>query len=255
MDAIVLAGGTPQEDELLFEFVGGKPKSLLEIAGKPMVQWVLDALTEASGIDRIILVGLGSEDGVSSPKLVSYVPDQGSLLRNVIAGVDRLVEIDPEASQALVGSGDIPLITGQMVDEFLGQCADPSLDIYYGAVPRSLMEGRFPESRRSYVHLTDGDLAGADVFVVNPEIAYTNRQLWDDLIGSRKSPLKQAMRIGLGTLLRLVLGRLSLAEAETRVTRAMGLTGRAVLVRHAELGMDVDKPFQLEICRQELAAR
>jgi hypothetical protein len=255
MDAIILAGGVPQEDDLLFEFTQGRPKALLDIAGKPMVQWVLDALTEARGIERIILVGLGAENGVSSPKLVSFVPPQGSLLRNVISGIDRAVEINPDARQLLVGSADIPLITGEMLDEFLGECADPSFDIHYGTVPRSLMESRFPESRRSYVHLTDGDLAGADVFVINPKIADTNRQLWDDLLGSRKSPLKQAMRIGLGTLLRLVLGRLSLAEAEKRVTGAMGLTGRVVRVRHAELGMDVDKPFQLEICRRELAAR
>jgi CTP:molybdopterin cytidylyltransferase MocA len=255
MDAIVLAGGAPEQDDPLYAFTQGRPKALLDIAGRPMAQWVLDALTEAAGIERIILVGLGAEAGVSSPKSVASLPDRGSLLQNVISGIDRALEISPGARQVLVGSADIPLITGKMVDEFLDQCADPSLDIHYGTVPRPLMEGRFPESRRSYVHLTDGDLAGADVFVINPEIAYTNRQLWDDLIGRRKSPLRQAMRIGLGSLLRLLLGRLSLAEAEQRVTRAMGLTGRAVLVKHAELGMDVDKPFQLEICRQELAAR
>ena len=84
---------------------------------------------------------------------------------------------------------------------------------------------------------------------------YTNHELWEDLIGSRKNALKQALRIGLGTLVKLLLRRLSLAEAEERVAKAMGLTGRAVLVRHAELAMDVDKPFQLEICRRELAGR
>jgi molybdopterin-guanine dinucleotide biosynthesis protein A len=255
MDAVILAGGVPQLDDPLYALTQGKPKALLDIAGRPMAQWVLDALTEAAGIAHIILVGLGAEAGLLSPKLAAALPDQGSLLRNVIGGIDRALEISPGDRQVLVGTADIPLITGAMVDEFLAQCADPAFDIHYGTVRRPLMEGRFPESRRTYVHLTDGDLAGADVFVINPEIAYTNRQLWDDLIGRRKSPLRQAMHIGLGTLVRLLLGRLSLAEAERRVTRAMGLTGRAVLVKHAELGMDVDKPFQLEICRQELAAR
>lgn len=254
MDAVIIAGGAPQEGELLFEFTQGGPKALLDLAGRPMVQWVLDALTAASGVERIILVGLDPDVGVSSPKLVSIVPDQGSLLRNLIGAIERLLELDPDASQVLMASGDIPLITGSMVDDFLGQCDEPALDIHYGTVPRALMESRFPESRRSYVHLSDGDLAGADVFVINPEIAYTNRRLWEDLIGRRKSPLKQALRIGVGTLLKLLLGRLDLAQAEERVTKAMGLTGRAVLVKHAELGMDVDKPFQLEICRQELAA-
>ncbi len=255
MDAVVLAGSVAQQDDPLFDRTQGGPKALLDVAGKPMAQWVLDALTEARGIERIILVGLEAESGIFSSKLVSFVPHQGSLLRNIISGIDRAMEINPQARQLLVGSADIPLITGEMLDEFVGQFVDSGFDIHYGVVPRSLMESRFPESRRSYVHLTDGDFAGADVVVINPEIAHSNRQLWDDLLGSRKSPLKLAMRIGLGTLLRLVLGRLSLAEAEKRVTKAMGLTGRAVLIRHAELAMDVDKPFQLEICRRELATR
>jgi hypothetical protein len=79
--------------------------------------------------------------------------------------------------------------------------------------------------------------------------------MWDDLIGGRKSALRQARRIGVGTLLRLLLRRLSMAEAEERVSRALNLRGRAVIVRQAELGMDVDKPFQLEICQEELAGR
>jgi hypothetical protein len=117
------------------------------------------------------------------------------------------------------------------------------------------MEGRFPNSRRSYIRLTDGEYAGADLFVINPEIVYSNRQMWEELMGSRKSIINQARIIGLGTLLRLLFRRLSLRDAEIRVMRALELTGRAVPVVDAELGMDVDKPFQLEICRQVLETR
>ena len=254
MDCIILAGGVPAEDDLLYEYTQGQPKALLELAGKPMVQWILDTLTGVGRIGKILLVGLGPDDGLTSSKLVAFIPDQGSLLRNVIAGVDRLMELSTDTDQVVICSADIPLITGEIVDRYLDQCAGANYDIQYGVVERTLMEGRFPSSRRSYIHLTDGDYAGADIFVVNPEIVYSNRQMWDDLIGSRKSVLKQARRIGLGTLVRLLLRRLSLMEAEVRVLKALGLSGRAVPVDHAELGMDVDKPFQLQICRQELEA-
>jgi GTP:adenosylcobinamide-phosphate guanylyltransferase len=255
MECILMAGGVPQEDDLLHEHTQGKPKALLPLAGKPMVQWVLDALEGVDRIGGIILVGLGPDVGFTSSKVIAHVSDHGSMLRNVIAGVDQLMEINPGAQQAVVCSADIPLITPTIVNDYLDQCRDAEVDLHYGAVGRELMEGRFPESRRSYIHLTDGDLAGADIFVINPRIAYSNRQLFEDLMGSRKSVLKQAGRIGWVTLLKLLLRQLSLAEAEERVCKAMGLTGRAVLVKHAELGMDVDKPFQLEIVRRELASR
>jgi len=252
MDCVVLAGGVPQEGDPLFEYTGAKPKALLNIAGQPMVQWVVDALTGSQKVERIVLVGLGAEDGVSSPKLAAFLPDHNSMLRNAIAGVDHVLEMNPKARQVVMCSADVPLITPEMVDRYVEQCADPSMDIYYGVVDRPLMEARFPNSRRSYVHLSDGDLAGADIFVINPRVAHTNRQLWEELVGGRKNALKQARRIGFVTLIKLLLRRLSLAEAEERVAKAMGLNGRAVLVQHAELGMDVDKPFQLEICRREL---
>lgn len=254
MDCIISAGGIPQEDEPLFAESQGKPKALIDIAGKPMVQWVLDALTGAAKVDRVILVGLSEADGLVSSKLVAFLPDQGSMLANVIAGVDRLMVTAPETPQVLMCSADIPLIRPHMVDGLIEQCADRSFDLHYGAVRRELMEGRFPGSRRSYVHLSDGDMAGADIFVMNPQVAYRNREFWESLIGNRKNALKQARRFGFGTLIKLLLRRLSLTEAESRVQRAMGFSGRAVLVEHAELGMDVDKPFQLEICRRELGA-
>jgi hypothetical protein len=38
------------------------------------------------------------------------------------------------------------------------------------------------------------------------------------------------------------------------VTEKMDITGKAVISPYAELGMDVDKPHQLEIVRAELAS-
>lgn len=253
MDCIISAGGVPQEEDLLYEYTRGKSKALLQIAGKPMVQWVLDALTGASQVDRIILIGLKPDDGISSEKLVDFLPDQGSLLKNVLAGTSRILEMDPAAKRVMMCSSDIPLITPSMVDNFVAQCSDESIDMFYGAIPRPVMEGRFPESRRSYVHFSDGDVAGADLFIADPRLARDKKDIWNDLIGHRKSALRQARRIGLGLLIRLLLKRLSISEAERRIGKSLGLTGKAIIVQHAELGMDVDKPFQFDICQRELA--
>jgi molybdopterin-guanine dinucleotide biosynthesis protein A len=255
MDCIITAGGVPQSDDLLFSYTQGGSKALLPLAGKPMVQWVLDALTAARQVDRIVVVGLKETDGVGSPKLAAFLPDQGSLLKNVTIGIDWVVEQEAESRQILLCSADIPLISAEMVDEWVTQCNDPTVDLYYGVVGRALMERVFPASNRSYVHFSDGDVAGADIFVVNPQLAHQHRELWDDLIGDRKSVLKQARRFGIGFLLRLLLRRVSIRQAEEHIERVLNLTGRVITVAHAELGMDVDKPFQLEICEAALAAR
>jgi hypothetical protein len=216
-----------------------------------MVAWVLDALQGAQSIDRVILVGLEPGPEHAIPKLVASVPDQHELLANLLAGVDALLAENPEAEQMAVCSGDIPLIEPQMVDDLIALCSDPSVDVYYAIVERTAMEARFPDSRRSYVHLSEGDFAGGDIFVARPQIAYAKRELWTQLTSSRKHALQQARRVGVRALIRLLLRRLSLPDAERRASAAFGVNGRAVVAPYPELGMDVDKPHQYAICQRE----
>jgi len=50
----------------------------------------------------------------------------------------------------------------------------------------------------------------------------------------------------------MLIRRLSLQIAEKKFVQHLGLRGRALHCPYPELGMDVDKPFQLEIMREEL---
>lgn len=253
IDCILMAGGVPQEEDLLYEYTQGQPKALLDVAGKPMVQWVLDALDGAPSVGDIIVVGLIREDVLTSPKISRYLPDQGSMLKNILGGIDLVLERTPAARHVLVSSSDIPLLTGAMVERLLAQCADPAVDIYHSIVAREKMEQRFPGSRRSYVHFSDGDFAAGDIHVVAPYIGHKHRDLWEDLLASRKNALKQAARLGPAFFVKLMARRLSLAELERLALKKFGLNVRALAVDDAEMGMDADKPFQLEICRRELA--
>ncbi len=277
MDCVVVAGGVPQAGDPLYAYarsdISGPPlpKTLIDIAGKPMVQWVVDALTDAESIERIIIVGLpgpppprGGQEGrgsspspthtaLRSPKIMAYIPDQGSLLENAIAGCHQLLAQNPTARQVVFSNADIPTITGEMVDAFVAQCSDPEVDIHYSVVPRAVMDARFPGAGRSYVQFTEGAFAGGDMGVVNPRVFHSHHALFEALVRSRKSALRQALRLGLDIFVKLILKRLSIAELERRVPQKLGLHVRVVPVAHAELGMDVDKPFQLEICRQALA--
>ena len=83
MDAIVTAGGIPQPGEPLYEYTQGKNKALLDVCGKPMIQWVLDALCEAKTIDQIVVIGLPPNSGVTCERITTFMPNQGGLLQNM----------------------------------------------------------------------------------------------------------------------------------------------------------------------------
>ena len=79
--------------------------------------------------------------------------------------------------------------------------------------------------------------------------------MWEKITNSRKSPLKQAALIGFDTAFLLLTGRLTLKKAETRIMTRLNITGKAIVCPYAEVGMDVDKPHQLEIMRADLRKR
>ena len=72
------------------------------------------------------------------------------------------------------------------------------------------------------------------------------------LLAHRKSPLTLARDVGIGLLIRLIAGRLSLAQAESRVGGILGIQGRAIIFPYAEAGVDVDKPEDLQLAEREL---
>ena len=253
MDAIIMAGGIPKPEDPLYDFTQGQPKALLDIAGKPMIQWVLDAISGSVTVDRVVLVSLSEEAGLVCSKPITYLPDQGGLLENVRGGIEKVVEINPQAIKVLTVSSDIPTIKAEMIDWMVNENSDTDLDLYYTVIPREVMEARFPKSNRSYTLLKDAELCGGDLNIIRSSTVHANVELWDRIVAARKNVFKQAALLGYGNLLLLLSRQLTLAGAIKRVTEKMDITGKAVISPYAELGMDVDKPHQLEIVRAELA--
>ena len=68
MDAIVMAGGIPQPEDPLYEYTQGEPKALLDIAGKPMIQWVLDAISGSESVERVVLISLPEDTNLECSK-------------------------------------------------------------------------------------------------------------------------------------------------------------------------------------------
>jgi GTP:adenosylcobinamide-phosphate guanylyltransferase len=253
MDAIVTAGGIPQPDEPLYGYTKGSLKALLEVAGKPMVQWVLDALSHASSIERVVLVGLDAGSGVTCAKPLSFLPNQGGMLDNIRSGVKLVLELNPAAHHVLLVSSDIPAINGEMVDWVVNTTMQTDHDIYYCVITRQVMETRFPGSKRTYTRLKDVELCGGDMNMARTLTAVGNEALWQRIIAARKSALKQAALLGFDTLFLLLFRLITLEDAVEKVSKRLGVKGRAILCPYAEIGMDVDKPHQLELVRADLS--
>jgi len=252
MDAVILAGGEEEIGSPLYDYTHGKNKTLLDLAGKTMIQWSVDALTGAESVDRLHVIGLDESAGISSEKPLEYYPDQGSMLSNILAGIELVHARNPGASHILLASGDIPAITPEIVDWRIQTGLERDVDIDYAVVEKDVMETRFPGANRSYIKLRDHMVCGGDMNLVHVKMIDA-RDLWEKLVAARKNVLKQAVLVGWDLLLLLLIRQLTLAHAEKRVCENLSITGHVTISPYAEVAMDIDKPHQLEILRADLA--
>ena len=253
--AIVLAGYSTEKPDPLAAALGMERKALIPLAGHPMVYWVVKALRDSTRVDQIYVVGITEEDNIDFGTEVIYVPNQNAHFENIMAGIDAVQSHQPDAEFALLASGDIPALTSETVDWFIETCENSDGDFFYSVVKKEVMEAAFPDSRRSYVPIREGRVCGGDLFFVRLAVAHNNQDLVRELLARRKSTFQQARLLGFKVILKFLFRRLSLQDAEELSERLLQAKGKVIVSPYADLGMDVDKPHQLEMVRQALEAR
>jgi hypothetical protein len=156
-----------------------------------------------------------------------------------------------EGSQwILLSTADLPLLTPEAIRDFLERCFKVEAELYYPIITRQSIEEKFKGARRTYVRLKEGTFTGGNLALMRADALTPCALKGEKLVKLRKSPLGLARQIGLLFILKFILGRLTLAEAERSFSRLLGVKGTAIITPYPEIGMDVDKPEDWElVCR------
>lgn len=227
----MLAGGRP-EDPLAKRFAV-PAKTLVPYRGRPLVEYTLKALAQAG----LGLIYVGPQAALSPEPRVS-LPDRGGMLENLEAALP-----EAQGEKVLVATGDMPFLTPEAVRYVLEQA--PSAALVYCAVPKEAIEGRFPNMRRTYARLREGSFTGGNLILLDKALFATALPLAKKAVALRKNPLALAQMVGVGTVVKLILGNLTIADLERRVSRILGLPARALVAPYAEIGVDLDKEEDL----------
>jgi CTP:molybdopterin cytidylyltransferase MocA len=254
MDAIIVAGGIPGSDDPLYPLTQGRPKALLDLDGRPMLQWIVDAIEAASRVEHVFVVFPGPPSSVRLGPRSTFLPDQGGLIANIQAGLQAVQHRNASATHVLLSSGDIPGITAEMVDWRVQTVEASKVDFDYAVVERAVMDRVFPGSRRSFTPLKGIEVCGGDLNGVRVDIV-SDVAMWNKLYETRKNVFKQASLLGFDLFLLAALRRLTLEDAARLASRRLGLKAHVTLCPYAEIAMDVDKPHQFEMVRERLRAR
>jgi len=247
VDAMVLAGG---EGAIIDPTVA--IKGLVPVAGKPMIEWVVDALRAAETIAEIAVVVPSAENlGAWADKVDRLVVSDASFIDNAIAGAEQF----KNDRHVLGATGDLPALTPEAIDDFVRQSLAAGAEFSYPLVRAEDMEEQFPGSKRTYVKVAGGPVTGGNMCVLSADLLKRNRQIGQRLFDTRKSPLGMARVIGIPFIFKYLTGRLRVDDVERKMEELLAARCAAIYTSHACIGADVDKPIDVVVASRVLYRR
>lgn len=247
LDAVVLAGR--YNDGKLREVSDEVIEANIKIAGKPMVSYVIEALVESRDVGSIFLVGPVKELERYRSSRISLVESGQDVIENIKIGLGRC-----SSEFVLVLTSDIPLITAPVIDELVDRFVSARADFCYPVCLKEDVERKYPGSKRTYAKLREGTFTGGNVFFARKQVVDRAWPLLTLMVRHRKSPVRMASFLGVPLLLKLIAGAAGIPEIEKKVGDLLGITPRAITGAPPEVGVDVDKPADHELCSKVLSS-
>lgn len=252
---LIAAGENPTKVSEVAVRAGEVYKALIPLRGKRLVEYVFLAVQRTGRITQTVVTGAPQIGEIAKSYGMPWLPGQRGMLESFIEGSSYLFNTYRTIDRVLVAMADIPMLTAEHLNWYINTCATTDHDFYGAIIRKETMEGRFPDSERTYTKTRDGAFCGGDLLMFRRESlrsAKTESTHWSSAIKHRKTVWPMLFRISLRYWAKILTRRITIAEVEQAITQMLGIRVRAVISPYAEHGMDVDKPFQLEIVEREL---
>ncbi len=244
VNALVLAGS--KNDGLLSQCSHVPYEAMIPIGSKAMIEYVIDALRESPLIKEIVVVGPAEITGLCQNGNIKVVSPSDNIIDNIRRGVSML----PKTEKILLATSDIPLITTQAIEDFLNKCKNQEADVFYPVISKEVVKKSNYYTKRTYVAFKEGKFTGGNLFLFDPVVVEKSLENGRQVVAARKSPLKLSRMLGLPFLVKFMLRKVSLAEAENKASELLQIRGKVIVTHYPEVGVDVDKPSDLEmVCK------
>ena len=243
--AVILAG-----DSYKGEFGADiNNKSFIEIGGKWIVEYVVDALRDSNRIDGISIVGpVNKLKERLEGRVDHFIQEDKDLFINLQKGLLPFIDQD----FVLVVTSDIPMLNGEVVADFIQRCFDQPADLCYPIVDKRVNHKLYPGFIRTYVKLKEGTFTGGNILGLNPKVVKSCEEFARAIIDNRKKPWELGKLLGTKFLILLAMGKLSISHLEQRFFELLGIKARAIISPYPELANDIDKPEDIKFVKHYL---
>ena len=251
---LILAGTRPKGDPVA-QAEGKSSKAFVEIDGRPMIDHVLQTIKSWPMVGDIILSMPKHEIESGQSMLLLDMYKKGQVKRvetgstpcqSIMIGLEGR----PTANAMLVTTADHPLLTHDILDEFVEKSWRNACDFTAAIAMTDTVENAYPDVKRTRVPLTDGAIGGCNLFMFKTPQAHNIASFWRGVENNRKKPLKMAMTIGGSVLVKYVLKKLSREDLRKTLEKKTGTEICLPLMDNPHAAIDVDKKEDLALVRQ-----
>ena len=247
-NVIILAGG---EKGPLYEPTGYEEKALLPIHGRPMVSRVIECFSASPLVDNIVVVGSATLDALDAMRLVRKRVFAGvNMVQNLLHAVTyvrhRLCAGRSDHDGYVISFCDAVFLTTEIVNQTLENLAGDMADVVLHYVDKSSFDRAGLPAKRTYLPIAGMELTGGTIYYVRrftPIFSVMPKLI--QLRKHRKDPARLLEMIGCDQ-------DMDLASIEEKLGAQLGIRLRVCVSPYPELGMDVDKPADLELATRLL---
>ena len=202
-----------------------------------MIYHVVRTLHVSPHIGKIVILSQEIEHlrpAVDAAGGAILVESQNSISLSIKAQAETLGFSAP----LLVTTADHPLLTVEMIDEFIRN-ADGDLAV--AMVERQNMLKKFPDAQRTWLRFSDGAWSGANLFGLMSQKSSLALDLWVDAEQDRKKAWRLFLHFGLLLAARALTRTIGLNQAMAKAGKRLGLKAKLVSLTDPVAAIDVDK--------------
>ena len=243
--ALILAGSRGGVDPVA-AYAGVSHKALIELDGQTLLARVAQALRDAGATEIAVSVSDDAVRAAATTLGLTVLTAASGPSHSVRDGIAAL------GTPLLVTTADHALLQPEWITRFLAD-APAGTDVAALLARQDVIEAAAPGTRRTYLRFADGAWSGCNLFHFATPRSIAALDLWAQVEADRKRPWRIVRRLGIGTLLRYMSGRLTLVAAIAHLGRLAGLDAAAVATPFGLAAVDVDKPGDLDLVRDLIA--
>jgi GTP:adenosylcobinamide-phosphate guanylyltransferase len=227
--AVVLAADRSAHDPLLAAS-GACCKAMIRIDGLPMLEHVVRALISSDRVGDIVI-----SEALASGS-VRWTRPQSSPSDSAYQAMKGL----PDDVPVLVTTADHPLLRADIVDDFLQRSVATGADVGVGLTDYASIKARFPAAKKTVTRFRDGGYCGCNLFAFMTPASHRVAAAWRRVEQQRKNPLRIISQLGWWSVLRYLLGRMTLDGALGELSQRLRVAIAPVHLPYPEAAIDVD---------------